>query len=58
MELNDFRKITCLKKSENSVERISLCNVIENLADYGIRCLSCSYTICVSYKYEAIMLSK
>ena len=45
MELNDLRKITCLKKSENSVERISVCNVIENLAGYCIHCLSCFYTI-------------
>ena len=29
-ELNDSRKIICLRKSEVSVERISVCNVTEN----------------------------
>ena len=29
MELNELRKIICLRKSEYSVERISVCNVIE-----------------------------
>ena len=28
-ELNDLRKIICLRKSEVSVESISVCNVIE-----------------------------
>ena len=44
MELNDLIKIICLRKSEVPVERISLCNVIENLAEHGIHCLLCSYT--------------
>ena len=39
-----FRKNICLRKSEVSVERISVCNVIENLVEYGISCLPCSYT--------------
>ena len=33
-----------LEKSEVSVERSSVCNVIENLAGHGIHCLPCSYT--------------
>ena len=28
-KLNDLRKIICLRKSKVSVERISVCNVIE-----------------------------
>ena len=39
-----WRKIICLRKSEVSVGRISVCNVIENLAVHGILCLPCSYT--------------
>ena len=34
----------CFRKSEVSFERISVCNVIENLAKHGIHCQSCSYT--------------
>ena len=30
-ELNDRRKTICLRKSEVSVERISVCNVIKNV---------------------------
>ena len=36
MELNDLRKIICLKKSEISIERITVCNVTENMAEHGI----------------------
>ena len=43
-ELNDLRKIVCLRKSEVSVEIISVCNVIENLAEHGMHYLPCSYT--------------
>ena len=43
-ELHDLRKIICLRKSEVSGERISVCNVIENLVEHGIHCLPCSYT--------------
>ena len=43
-ELNGSRKIVCLRKSEVSVERISVCNVIENLAERNIHCLSCSFS--------------
>ena len=31
-----------LRKSEVSVEKISVCNAIENLAEHGIHCLPCS----------------
>ena len=34
--INDLRKFICLRKSEVSVERISVCNVTENLAEHGI----------------------
>ena len=43
-ELNDLRVIICLRKSEVIVERISVCKVIENVAEHGIHCLPCSYT--------------
>ena len=44
-ELNDLRrKITCWRKSYVSVERILVCNVIENLTEHGKRCLPCSNT--------------
>ena len=39
-ELNDLRIIICLRKSEITVERISICNVIEKLMEYD--CLPCS----------------
>ena len=39
-ELNDLRKIICLRKSEVSVDRISVC-YIKNLAEH---CLPCSCT--------------
>ena len=35
-ELNGMRKIICLRKSEVSVEKNSVCNVNENLAEHGI----------------------
>ena len=43
-ELNDWRIIICLRKSEVSLERISVKNVIENFEKHGIHCLSCSRT--------------
>ena len=43
-QAHDVVKIICLKKCEVSVERISVCNVIENLAEHGIHCLQCCYT--------------
>ena len=39
-ELNDLRKVICLRKSEASVDR----NVIENFTEHGIHFLPCSYT--------------
>ena len=38
-----FLEKNCLGKSKLSVERISVCNVIENWWS-GIHCLLCSYT--------------
>ena len=34
----------CLRKSAVSVERISVCNAIESLAEHGIHCLPGFYT--------------
>ena len=42
-ELNDMRIIICLRKSEVTIERISVCNVIEKLREHGIHCLPCSF---------------
>ena len=36
--------IICLRKSEVTVERISVCTVIEKLMEHGIHGLTCSYT--------------
>ena len=44
-ELNYLRKIICLRQSEGSVGRISICNVIENLAEHGINCYSHDVTL-------------
>ena len=44
-EFNDLRKFICLKKYEVSVETITVCSVIENLAEHGIYCLPC---FCIS----------
>ena len=47
-ELNALRKIICSKKSAVFVERISVCNVIEKLAEHGIHgipCMPCSSQI-------------
>ena len=43
-ELNDLKKTIYLRKPEGSVERISVCNAIKNLAEHGIHCLQCFYT--------------
>ena len=43
-ELNDLRIIICLKKSDVTVERISVCNVTEKLMEHSIHCLPCSNT--------------
>ena len=42
-QFNDLRIIICLKKSEVTIVIISVCNVIENLAEHGIGCLPYSY---------------
>ena len=39
-ELNDSR----MRKSEVTVERVSVCDVVEKLMQHGIHCLPCSYT--------------
>ena len=41
--INAMRASNCWRKSEVSLEIISVCNVIENLAEHGIHCLPCSY---------------
>ena len=38
------RKNICLRKYEVSVERLSVCNVIENSVEHGIYCQPRSYT--------------
>ena len=35
--------IICLRNFEVLVERISVCNAIENLAEHGMHCLPCFY---------------
>ena len=44
MEINDLRIIICSRKAEATVERISVCNVIEKIMEHGIHCLPYSYT--------------
>ena len=39
----DLRKIIYLRESKVSVERVSVCCVMENLAEHGIHCLPCPY---------------
>ena len=41
-ELNNLRKMISWRKFEVSVERISVCNVIENFAEHGIHFQPCS----------------
>ena len=43
-ERDGLRIIICLRKSEVTVKRISVCNVIEKLREHGVHCLLCSYT--------------
>ena len=43
-ELNDPRIIISLRKSEVSVDRVAVCNVIEKLMNRGLYCLPSSYT--------------
>ena len=42
-ELNGLKIISFLRKSEVTVERISVCDVTEKLKEHGINCLPCSY---------------
>ena len=43
-ELKCHENYICLKKSEVSDDRISVCNAIANLTEHGILCLLCSNT--------------
>ena len=44
-EINDLRKIICLRKSEVNVKRKqNSINVIEKFVEHGIHCLQCPYT--------------
>ena len=43
-ELKDLRIIICLRKSEVTVEIISVCNVTGKLMEHGIHCLPHSLT--------------
>ena len=42
MELNDFRKSICFRKSGATGKQISVCNVTEKLMEHGIHCLPSS----------------
>ena len=61
-ELKDLRITICSRKSEVTVERLSVCNVIEKMLEHGTHCLACSYTndVIVYYrsKYDVILISK
>ena len=60
-ELNDLRIIVCLRKSEVSVEKISVCRVTENLTKHGIYCLPCQkqpHHKCYRNKYDVIFMSR
>ena len=41
---SDLRIVICLRNSEVTGERISVCNVIEKLMECGIHCLPCCCT--------------
>ena len=43
-EFNESKKAICLRKSEVSVDRISVRNIIEYLAEHGMHCLPYSHT--------------
>ena len=53
-ELNDLRKITCSRKSEVSVERISVCGVIETLMKHGIQSDATELIVCISIKHISL----
>ena len=42
LKLTDLRKIIKWRKSDFSVERISVCNFTEKLMEHGTHCLPCS----------------
>ena len=44
-EFNDLKKNNCLRKSENSFEKISVCKVVGYLVAHGIHYLPWSYII-------------
>ena len=44
LDLNDLKIIICFIKSDVTVERLSVCNVIEKLMEHDIHCVPCSYT--------------
>ena len=49
-EINDLRIIICLRTSEVSIERVTVCKFIQkNLAEHGIYCLLCYNTYEVIY---------
>ena len=60
--LKHIRVVICLRKSEVTNERISVCYVIEKLMEHGIHCLPCSYTNDVMdllpYNCDIILISK
>ena len=43
-----WRLIICLRKSEVTIERISICNVIEKLIEHGMNCLPSSDVVDLS----------
>ena len=49
-ELNNLRTIICLRKSEVTVEKISVCNVSEKLMGHGIHGLArfCSRDVTIA----------
>ena len=50
-ELKELRKFFCLRKSEVSVENISVSNAIGNLVEHCIHCLSCYYSNDIIYLF-------
>ena len=56
-QLHDLRIIICLRKSEVIVERISVCNVIENLMEHGKHCLPCACKFSRSSNFRGISRS-
>ena len=42
--MNDLGIIICYRKSKVTIEKSSVCNVIEKLMKHDIHCLPCFYT--------------